>query len=126
MVDIKVPHLKGRSRFLHQRVLIKTSPRKQMPTDPAARKREYDKAQRLIIDSKSVPCVDCGQQYPWWVMDFDHGDSHKVYNIGRSRHRGYNVIVAEIAKCDVVCSNCHRLRHPPTSLRNSVDRVAVS
>lgn len=72
--------------------------------------REYAKAQSLIIASKSVPCSDCGKEYPWYVMDFDHVRGEKLRNVGSSRHMGYNKLKAEIEKCDVVCSNCHRLR----------------
>lgn len=55
--------------------------------------------------------MDCGQSYPSYVMDLDHrGD--KVRNVARmvSLGLGEATVLAEIAKCDVVCSNCHRLR----------------
>lgn len=57
---------------------------------------------------KDVPCADCGESYPPWVMDFDHlGD--KVFAIGGSQ-RGIQAVTEEAKKCDVVCSNCHRQR----------------
>ena len=50
--------------------------------------------------------------FPVYVMDFDHRDpddkealiSHLVNALSLRR------LVAEMAKCDVVCSNCHRIR----------------
>jgi hypothetical protein len=57
------------------------------------------------------PCADCGENYPYWIMDFDHlGD--KEFQISSYRKHGKNLedILREIAKCDVVCSNCHRNR----------------
>jgi len=57
------------------------------------------------------PCVDCKVQYPYYVMDFDHvrGRKHKnvmelVPTLSKKK------IDEEIAKCEVVCSNCHRIR----------------
>lgn len=42
-------------------------------------------------------------------MDFDHRpDEVKVKNV--SQLKTLDDVKAEIAKCDVVCSNCHRLR----------------
>ena len=46
------------------------------------------------------------------VMDFDHVGEGKVLNIGRMRSSGHSLeeIEAEIAKCELVCANCHRER----------------
>jgi hypothetical protein len=63
----------------------------------------------LIIQSKSKPCADCGIKYPPYVMDFDHlGD--KLFNIPANTELSVSKLLSEIAKCDVVCSNCHRQR----------------
>lgn len=69
-------------------------------------------ARRLIQETKqNTPCADCGENYPFWMMDFDHlGD--KSFNISRWYDKSGNSskLVEEIAKCDVVCANCHRNR----------------
>lgn len=61
---------------------------------------------------KRNPCTDCGQSYHPFVMDFDHIGDDKVYNIYEMVHSGYSLetVKAEIAKCELVCANCHRLR----------------
>jgi len=45
-------------------------------------------------------------------MDFDHRDgTTKVQGVTRMVSRaGTDRILAEAAKCDIVCANCHRLR----------------
>lgn len=46
-------------------------------------------------------------------MDFDHVRGEKVFTLGQVRQiRTYSLvrIQEEIAKCDVVCANCHRER----------------
>jgi hypothetical protein len=57
----------------------------------------------------SHPCVDCGESDPV-VLEFDHL-ADKLFDIGQSLpYRNWQSILAEIAKCDVVCANCHRRR----------------
>jgi hypothetical protein len=45
-------------------------------------------------------------------MDFDHRDGErKLQLVGRLFASGaLNKALAEVEKCDVVCSNCHRIR----------------
>lgn len=62
---------------------------------------------------KSVPCADCGKTFAAYSMDFDHRDpSTKLSNINLmvSKAAPWFNILKEIAKCDVVCVCCHRLR----------------
>lgn len=65
---------------------------------------------------KSGPCLDCGQTYPPFVMDFDHRDpAEKSFSISQAVRGGmseaaWDRVETEIAKCDLVCANCHRIR----------------
>lgn len=82
-----------------------------------ARRRNAD-LNRLILERKNKPCMDCGVQYPPYVMDFDHRDGkEKIEKISsmRRRHMSFEKIKAEMDKCDLVCANCHRER---TNTRN--------
>jgi len=60
---------------------------------------------------RSHPCVDCGET-DIVVLDFDHRDpaakSHSV--IVLATHKSWQRVLAEIAKCEVRCANCHRKR----------------
>lgn len=66
----------------------------------------------FLIVEKSRPCMDCGVQYPHYVMDFDHREGEiKAIEVSRLRTQGsWRRVKEEIAKCDLVCSNCHRER----------------
>lgn len=74
--------------------------------------RRYQIRKDKIDILKSVPCMDCGITYPPHVMDFDHVRGEKLFEIGLalSRNKAMPKILLEIEKCDVVCSNCHRIR----------------
>jgi hypothetical protein len=81
----------------------------------------------LINDLKSRPCVDCGRTFPAVCMDFDHLDgtnkqgcvSSMVNNTGASLKR----VMAEIAKCDLVCANCHRIRTHHRTVAQQVEHA---
>lgn len=75
-------------------------------------KRRTDEKREIIRAAKDRPCMDCLGSYPTWVMDFDHREGEvKLGNIGTSAYQwGKKKLFDEIAKCDVVCANCHRIR----------------
>lgn len=78
-----------------------------------AKKRQKDSAKKrqMLQELKKVPCMDCGKIYPPYVMDFDHRDpSEKVLNLSKVYAFGKEKLLAEVKKCDIVCSNCHRIR----------------
>jgi len=69
------------------------------------------KRRELARQIKSRPCADCGIQYPFYVMDFDHREGElKEYELNRIDRMTTRALLHEIEKCDVVCANCHRER----------------
>lgn len=80
----------------------------------ASRIRALRARLRLIVNAyRNVPCMDCGNTFPVYCMDFDHVRGKKVDDVTQmvNRTRPINRILEEIEKCEVVCSNCHRIRH---------------
>lgn len=64
---------------------------------------------------KGQPCLDCGGVFAWECMDFDHVLGHKVLDIARlstyaMTRNNLDRLHAEIAKCELICANCHRTR----------------
>lgn len=56
------------------------------------------------------PCVDCAESDPV-VLEFDHlKDKYKGIAIMVNRALSLERIKLEIAKCEVVCANCHKRR----------------
>ena len=68
-----------------------------------------ERTRYLLTFFRDHPCVDCGEADPV-VLEFDHlGD--KLFDIGQALpYRRWQTILDEIAKCEVVCANCHRRR----------------
>ena len=69
---------------------------------------------------ETTPCAHCGGLFPACVMDYDHLP-------GEDKVSGVSVLVksaapiemidAEIAKCQLLCANCHRIQ---THLRRAI------
>ncbi len=60
-----------------------------------------------------LACQFCGESDPV-ALDFHHRDaSKKEISITRAIHDGWSVnrVLKEIAKCDILCANCHRRLH---------------
>ncbi len=58
------------------------------------------------------PCVDCGVR-DRRVLEFDHrDDAVKRAPVATLARSGYplRAVQVEVAKCDVRCANCHRIR----------------
>ena len=55
-------------------------------------------------------CVDCGEHYPYYVLQFDHVRGEKSGNISKMVNETLETIKTEIEKCEVVCANCHMFR----------------
>lgn len=67
----------------------------------------------LLETAKEGCCVDCGYSYPRQAMDFDHRPGVvKRFDLSKSLGTRYalDTVREEIAKCDLVCANCHRIR----------------
>jgi 5-methylcytosine-specific restriction endonuclease McrA len=75
-----------------------------------AKRRKRDIRELVMLIKQVVPCRDCDKHYPYYVMDFDHVNKKAATinvliekcNIGR--------LEEEMANCELVCSNCHRIR----------------
>lgn len=66
-----------------------------------------------LADLKAnTACSDCGSKFPHVAMDFDHVTGTKIVNVSRLARSAcsWKKMFDEILKCEVVCSNCHRVR----------------
>lgn len=78
----------------------------------AERKIEREQVRQYVNLIKTAPCSDCNNTFPPYVMDFDHRDPSKKKENVASMTTNYSLTMVkeEIAKCDLVCANCHRIR----------------
>lgn len=74
-----------------------------------ARNYEQKLKDYVYLIKKSAVCADCKYSYHPCQLDFDHLKD-KEFEISLGFKSGLNKLKKEIAKCEIVCANCHRLR----------------
>lgn len=77
--------------------------------------RDRYAARRLMLDTIKLGrgCFDCGYNKNSVALHFDHrpGETKTTeINLLMTSGRSDEALLAEIAKCDVVCANCHAIR----------------
>ena len=74
------------------------------------KKKRRETARQYVWDYLSThPCVECGESDPR-VLEFDHirGRKYKSVSVLADGNYSLDKVKAEIRKCQVLCSNCHR------------------
>jgi len=77
----------------------------------AAKNRRVGRLRRHVLRHlQSHPCLDCGEADPA-VLEFDHvGQKKGCISALILEGADTDLIDSEIAQCEVVCANCHRIR----------------
>ena len=74
------------------------------------KQKRYDLNKSVVWELKNNPCTDCNEIFHPAAMDFDHiNEAEKSFNPSEY-DRNLTDILKEIDKCELVCSNCHRIR----------------
>lgn len=86
-------------------------------------KERAAKRKALIDGIKKGPCMDCGGRFHPVSMDFDHRPGEIKFGCVSSmaKKAALDEVLAEIAKCDLVCANCHRLRTHTRAIATAID-----
>ena len=72
-----------------------------------------NRRKQYCIDYKGGKCFDCGESFPNAIYDFHHLDPNtKSFNVSNKAHCvSLEILKQELDKCDMLCVNCHRIRH---------------
>ena len=75
--------------------------------DSVSRRRATRRAQIL----EGLVCSRCGFDDPR-ALEFHHRNAaEKLFNVMSGLSYAPDRLLAEIAKCDVICANCHAIEH---------------
>jgi len=73
--------------------------------------REIKKQNIIEYKINSCGCIKCGEK-KHYLLDFHHiNPNDKLFQISQGESKGWDKIKAEIEKCILLCSNCHREFH---------------
>lgn len=76
----------------------------------------HRKRKKAALDYLGNKCIACGFEYNGRnaaAFEFHHRDpNEKLFQIGNQLvNKAWKTILAELDKCDLLCSNCHNLEH---------------
>jgi hypothetical protein len=56
-------------------------------------------------------CNRCGYDEHWAALEFHHCKGDKDFTIANVGNKCWELIKLELEKCELLCSNCHRIEH---------------
>lgn len=78
-------------------------------------KTRFNRMKTILVNEHGGKCFRCGITGHPAIFDFHHRDQKdKSFNISSSRGLSLTKARLETAKCDLLCSCCHRLQHLST------------
>lgn len=81
---------------------------------------------RYVDGLKTEPCTDCDRCHAADAMDFDHVRGVKVANISDLLGGSREALDRELAKTELVCATCHRIREMERRLDVHVDAAEMA
>lgn len=96
---------------------VRTAKRRKPESQNDWRARWLAKRKAMLAEIKvKAGCADCGYDEFAEALDFDHVRDPKLFTISKATFKKLEVLMAEVAKCDVVCARCHRIRTHETKV----------
>lgn len=86
-------------------------------------KRRGETHRASMDELKGAPCVDCGERFPPFCMEFDHVRGVKRFALGKMANHRREAVLEELAKCELVCCACHRVRTQVRKGDSKIPRV---
>jgi predicted transcriptional regulator len=72
--------------------------------------RRYRTKQKAV-ELLGAKCNECGWSGNLAAFEFHHINQDKEFTIANMSNKSWNVLKQEILKCELLCSNCHRIKH---------------
>jgi hypothetical protein len=84
------------------------------------------KRKMVLIELKGGKCSECGYKKNISSLHFHHTNpEEKEFQLDARTlsNKSMNLLLIEVEKCILLCSNCHGEKHHPESDWNNVDRI---
>ena len=103
-------------KLLHSRnktgFCIDCKPKREYKSTAEIARKYRTKRKNILIENKGGKCEVCGYNKCIRALEFHHIDPNKKeYNVSTSTNIDIDILLEEIKKCILVCSNCHREIH---------------
>lgn len=99
-----------RLRYL-EKVVSRKEREKRIAAEEAALLELQTKNTVIVVEARSKPCLDCNLPLPDYVKIFSYRQSQTKYQrISNLVSSPTEKLLYELAKCDLICLNCHTIR----------------
>lgn len=73
------------------------------------RTREFQRKRKEMLNALKLSngCKVCGYNEHPAALHFNHVCGDKLFNISQDSKKAWGRIIEEVAKCEVLCANCH-------------------
>jgi hypothetical protein len=79
---------------------------------PCKTKIRRHRCKTAAVNLLGGKCVRCGWAGNIAAFEFHHTDPNKKdFQIGSAANKNWDVVKKEVLKCELLCSNCHRIEH---------------
>jgi len=100
----------NRERLKAYYVEYNKTPARRADHDARNRKRRLARQSQFAQMKLDRGCEDCGYRDHHYALDFAHRDPlTKIANIASMSSKAWDVVLEEMAKCRVLCRNCHAM-----------------
>lgn len=90
----------------------KKSRKRSRNTNPNVGVIEKEQVRKAISAIKSMGCFACGYSTCDAALEFHHRDkTEKSFAVGTGGNKSWDAVMQELAKCTLLCANCHREVH---------------
>jgi hypothetical protein len=73
--------------------------------------QKFQQSRRDLINKIKIDrgCAKCGYNAHPAALDFNHVHGEKSFGVGQDPKVAMHRLIKEIAKCEILCANCHRV-----------------
>jgi hypothetical protein len=94
-----------------ERVVSRKEREKRIAAEEAALLELQTKNTAIVVEARSRPCLDCNLSLPDYVKIFSYRQQQTKYQrISNLISSPTEKLLIELAKCDLICLNCHTIR----------------
>lgn len=94
----------------HCKICQKPSGRRWLCAGHYTKVRRY-RTKKRAVDLLGGACVRCGWNENIVALQFHHKNDDKEFSIANGANKSWERVKDEVAKCELLCANCHNIEH---------------